>query len=137
MPLVPNIANLATRTATEFRSVRAAIDAIRRVQGSGGAAGSGPLRVWTGTATSNGDGNWSVNYTAAGFTAPPVVTATAVSPTTDTVQDRAWATLTGVTATGASGYTIRGNLIVSLLIGGGVTTRTAGGTAVHVQAIGV
>jgi len=42
---------------------------------------AGPVtdaKVWFGTATTNASGQWSVDYSAAGFSAPPAVQATCV-----------------------------------------------------------
>ena len=104
-----------------------------------GSAGllSGVTKVWRGEVTANGNGDFAVDYSSAGFTSPPIVSVTAESADTGTVRDRAWATLRGTpTATGCNGYALRGQLIVTILIGGAVTVRTAPGTVIHVTAIG-
>lgn len=99
---------------------------------------SAQVKIWTGTVTSDGNGDFTVNYSSAGFTAPPMVTVAALSTNTDTVSDKAWATLRETpTATSANGYTLRGALIVTLLRGGGETVRDAGSVVVQVHAIGV
>lgn len=88
--------------------------------------------IWMITTTTTG-GNWSVDFTEAGFISAPVVTAT-VQLSGANVYDRGFAsTSTAPTTTGAAGYAIRGNNLLAL----GSTTRTvADGTVVHVTAIG-
>ena len=88
--------------------------------------------IWIVTTTTTG-GSWSVDYTEAGFTSAPVVTATLQLQDTD-VYDRGFAsTSSAPTATSASGYAMRGNNLLAL----GSTTRTVpDGTIVHVMAIG-
>lgn len=99
---------------------------------------SAQVKIWTGTVTSDSNGDFTVNYSSAGFTSPPMVTVSALSTTTDTVRDKQWATLYGTpTTTSATGYTLRGMLIIAVLIGGAETIRDAGNVVVHVQAIGV
>lgn len=109
---------------------------VRAFTASGEVAAT--IKIWAGTVTSDGNGDFTVNYSSAGFTAPPMVTVSALSTNTDTVRDKEWATLRQTpTATSANGYTLRGNLIIAILIGGAETVRDAGNVAVHVQAIGV
>lgn len=94
-------------------------------------------KIWRGLVTSDANGVFTIDYSSAGFTEPPRVEVSAESPDTGTVQDRAWATLRGTpTASSASGYTLRGQLIITILLGGAATTRTAPNTAVNVIAIG-
>lgn len=94
-------------------------------------------KVWRGRVTSDADGVFTIDYSTAGFTEAPRVEVSAESTDTGTVQDRAWATLRGTpTASSASGYTLRGQLTVTIFIGGSVTVRTAPNTAVDVIAIG-
>lgn len=94
-------------------------------------------KVWRGRVTSNADGVFTVDYSTAGFTEAPRVQVSAESPNTGTIQDRAWATLRGTpTTSSASGYTLRGDLTVTILFGGSPTVRTAPNTAVNVIAIG-
>lgn len=94
-------------------------------------------KVWRGRVTSNGNGVFTIDYSSAGFTEAPRVEVSAESLDTDTVRDRAWATLRGTpTASSASGYTLRGQLIVAIVVGGAFTVRTAPNTAVNVIAIG-
>lgn len=93
--------------------------------------------MWRGRVQSNASGEFSVDYASAGFSSDPTVSVSAESPSTGTVQDRAWATLQGQpTAQGCAGYTLRGQLIITILLGGAVTTRTAPSTWVNVVAIG-
>lgn len=97
------------------------------------------IKQWVGTVVSDGSGDFTVNWSSAGFTQPPFnVMVTAFTPTTDTVVDRAWATMRlGFTNTQGQGYTLRGNTIITLLIGGAATIRTAPNVIVHVVALGV
>lgn len=105
---------------------------------SSGGEISAQVKVWAGTVTSDGNGDFTVDYSSAGFTAPPIVTVSALSTNTNTIRDKEWATLHGTpTATQALGYTLRGNLIIAILVGGAETIRDAGNVVVHVQAIGV
>lgn len=97
------------------------------------------IKQWVGVVQSDANGDFTVDWSAAGFTQPPFsVMVTAFSPVTGTVRDRAWATMrTGFTATQGQGYTLRGNLLVFVLGGGGETVRTAPNVPVHVVAWGV
>lgn len=92
---------------------------------------NGPV-VWIGTTTTSG-GNWSVDYTAAGFISAPVVQATLLLNASN-VYDRGFASLSGAPSTTvASGYGTRGANLALL----GPTTRTVpDGTVVHVTAVG-
>lgn len=88
--------------------------------------------IWLGTATSSG-GSWTIDYSSAGFTSAPTVTATAILNSSN-VYDRAFTSLSGTpTTTSASGYAVRGaNLLVL-----GPTVRTVpDGTIVQIVAIG-
>lgn len=100
----------------------------------GSAGQTASPKIWTGTVTSDANGDFTVSYATAGFTAVPVVQVTAISPTTGIITDRCWATLQGTpTTTSATGYTLRGVTLLVL----GVAQRTAPNTVVHVTAIGV
>lgn len=97
--------------------------------------GSGAVaspKIWIGVVTSDASGVFTVNLSSAGFTAAPVVTVNA-NVTTATVSNRVWATCSSVSATTATGYTLRG----INLSGNGETIRIAPTTAVMVMAIGV
>lgn len=88
--------------------------------------------IWIGTTTVTG-GAWSIDYSAAGFTAAPIVEAIAILSSAN-VYDRAFTSLSGTpTTTSASGYAVRGaNLLVL-----GPTVRTVpDGTVIHIIAIG-
>jgi hypothetical protein len=89
--------------------------------------------------TSDGSGDFTVDWSAAGFTQPPfAVHVTALGSSTDTVQDRVWATMrNNISSTQGQGYTLRGNQLIFILGGGGPTTRTAPNTVVSVIAYGV
>lgn len=97
------------------------------------------IKQFVAVVQSDANGDFTVDWSAAGFTQPPFsVMATALSPVTGTVRDRAWATMrTGFTATQGQGYTLRGRLIVSILVGGAETIITAPNVAVHVVAWGI
>jgi hypothetical protein len=90
-------------------------------------------KIWYGLVTSDVNGDFTVDYSSAGFTVAPVVTATA-RLSTATMEDRAWATLSTVqTTTTAAGYTLRG----TALVGNGSTIRIAPNTVVMIMAIGI
>lgn len=103
-----------------------------RLYNSGGEVAS-PIKIWTGKVTTDGDGSLTVDYSSAGFSAPPVVSLSAHSDSTNTTRDRAWSTLQGSpTATSARIYTIRG-----ALISGASSIRTAPNVKVDVMAVGI
>ncbi len=87
--------------------------------------------IWIKTVTTVG-GAWSVDYSEAGFSAVPIVTATPQLKDTD-VFDRAYGSVSDVSTTAAAGYCTRAaNLLVL-----GPTVRTVpDGTVVHIVAIG-
>jgi hypothetical protein len=90
-------------------------------------------KIWYGTVTSDVNGVFTIDFSSAGFTVAPVITATAALAT-GVVSDRVWATLNGApTTTSGGGYTLRG---VSLS-GNGETVRIAPSTIVRVIAVGV
>lgn len=92
-----------------------------------------PIKIWRGTVTSDGSGDFTVDYSSKSFSAAPTVTVSAQLSTT-TITDRAWATLAGAPSTsGCAGYTLRGDDLASL----GATVRTAPSVTVNVIAIGV
>lgn len=91
-------------------------------------------KIWYGTVTSDTNGDFTINYSSAGFTIAPVIHVTALSPVTSVISDRVWATLQGTpTTTSASGYTMRGITLVVL----GVAVRIAPNTTVMVMAVGI
>ena len=89
-------------------------------------------KTWIGTTTTTG-GAWSVDYSSAGFTSPPIVVATAQLQDVD-IFDRAFASLSSApTTTNATGYSVRGSNMLIL----GSSVRTApDGTIIYVIAIG-
>lgn len=96
------------------------------------------MRCWIGEATSDALGVFSVDWSSAKFSAPPInVIATAVAPAATNVFDRVTANLISPwTAKNGTGYTLRG-ASVSIVLGGTVVTqRIAPGTKVMVQAWG-
>jgi len=97
------------------------------------AAGIVPnAKVWSGTVTTDANGVWSVNYAAAGFTAPPRVIANATGPGNAAANVRNVSTTTK-TATGATGICVAP--AVSVL--GFITVSLVGaGVSVDVVAVG-
>lgn len=96
------------------------------------AGAAAPPKIWYGTAVSDANGEFTVNYATAGFTTVPVIHVTATL-TTATLTDRAWATLAAnATTTSVSGYVIRGT---GILIGG-ISLRTSPNTPVMIMAVG-
>ena len=97
------------------------------------------IKQFVAVVQSDANGDFTVDWSAAGFTQPPFsVTATALGPVTATVRDRVWATMrSDITTTQGRGYTLRGRLIVSILVGGAETIITAPNVAVHVVAWGI
>lgn len=98
---------------------------------------SGPMsgvKCWMGTATTGSNGQWSVNFSSAGFIQPPNVQPTPVS-TGLTAALAVGTTMTAATTTGVSGACFLPNAI-SLL--GVLPLQQAGaGIVVQVIAIGV
>lgn len=90
-------------------------------------------KIWYGTAVSDANGEFTVNYSTAGFTVTPIIHVTATL-TTATLTDRAWATLAAnANTTSVSGYTVRGT---GILIGGN-SVRTSPNTTVMIMAVGI
>ena len=112
--------------------------------GATGAAGSVPtynsaglvagVKIWYGTATTGTNGVWSVNYSSAGFTAPPIVSPQPVS-TSNSSANAIVSSMTAPTTTGAAGGTYIANPVTLL---GLLPLQTAGaGLTIQVIAIGV
>lgn len=97
------------------------------------AAGVMPApKIWIGTATTNAYGQWTVDYSAAGFTGTPVVNATCIGPGTAAADIRNADVVTR-TATGATGKAV----VPAVSVLGLITVGLAGaGLTVMVQAIG-
>lgn len=98
--------------------------------------GNGPTnaKIWHGIATTDSNGDWTINLSAAGFSSPPVIT-TSAELSTATVTDQVWSTIRTKSATSAAGTCLRG----ATLLGLGLATvrRAPAGVVVHVQAVGV
>lgn len=94
------------------------------------------LKIFTGFATADGNGNFTVNYSAAGFTQTPVVSVTAVL-NTGTVTDKAFTAISSASSTQVTGTVLRGNVIVSILIGGAPSVRIAPNSQIQITAIGI
>lgn len=90
------------------------------------------VKIWTGTATTDSSGNWSVDYSSAGFTNVPNVQPNAISAGTGTAQ-AASTTMTAPSKTGASGKCFIPNAI-SLL---GVLPLQAAGAGITVQVMAI
>lgn len=105
---------------------------VPRVYNSAGLVAS--PKIWQGTVTTGANGVWTVNYSSAGFTSPPIVQATAQLSDANT-ENRTWATLnTAPTSTTAVGYTVRGDVVT----GSGISVRNGlSGITIHVVAFGV
>ncbi len=94
--------------------------------------GEAPLKIWRGSATTDAQGNFSVDYSAAGFAdVPDVFVVGVVNAAAAT--DKVWATVTTRTSTGATGSALRG--LVMLVLGASVRVAAAGAT-VSVLAVG-
>tara|TARA_R110001592_G_scaffold350999_1_gene647814 strand:+ start:33364 stop:33885 length:522 start_codon:yes stop_codon:yes gene_type:complete len=129
------------RVVTSEGSVSAIIDALAgEADGLASLDGDGllpesqlPIKIWHGTVTSDGSGDFAVDYSSKSFASPPTVTVSA-QLSTATVTDRAWATLAGApTSSACAGYTLRGVTIAAV----GETVREAPSVVVNVIAIGV
>ena len=100
---------------------------------------SGPIaatfKVWTGISVSDTNGEFTVDYSSAGFVNPPQVYVSALQ-TEPSAQNRVWATLSGsVTNVQAVGYTLRGTALT--LVGLGPTVRQAPNATVQIMAVGL
>lgn len=96
----------------------------------------GLAKAWVGTVVSNGDGVFSVDWSSAGFSQVFHVSATAYSGAT-APEDHPQAVVGSFDENGATGYTIRGRVVVAILVGGASTLRTAPNTTVTVFAWGI
>lgn len=91
-------------------------------------------KIWSGRATTDANGAWSVDYSAAGFTQAPIVQATVVGPNATASGARNASLSAAPTQTGAAGI-VTSPATISLL--GLLTVNLVGaGTTVHVTAIG-
>lgn len=101
-----------------------------------GRANSKNTKIWVGEATSDSNGIFTLDWTAAGFTVPPLyVNTTAYLKDARNIYNRAWATMMSCDELGGSGYALRGAQIVVFLGGGGPGTRTAPNTKITAIAI--
>lgn len=111
---------------------------IANIKGQPGADGTVPTytsaglqsgyKMWFGTATTNSSGQWSANYSSAGFTVPPLVQPQAVS-SANTTAGAVGSSITAPTTTSVSGACFVANPI-SLL---GVLPLQTVGAGVVVQ----
>lgn len=97
------------------------------------------IKQFVAVVQSDGNGNFNVDWSAAGFTQPPFnVQVTAFANPGADPEDRAWATMiSGFNAQGGAGHTLQGRIIVSIILGGGRTVVAAPNINVHVSAMGV
>jgi len=89
-------------------------------------------KIWSGTVTTNSSGVWSVDYTAAGFVAPPVIQANCTATGT-TAADMRNAKTTTKSTTAASGIVVAPALSVLGIIS---VSLVGAGVSVDVTAIG-
>lgn len=98
-----------------------------------GAAGLIPgVKMWMGTATTNASGQWSVNYSTAGFSSPPHVRPIPIS-SANTAAAALSASVTAPSSTAASGSCFLPNAI-SLL---GILPLQAAGAGITVQVLAI
>lgn len=91
-------------------------------------------KFWMGTATTDVNGAWSVNYAAAGFTSAPLVQATVVGPSASANGSRNASLSAPPTTTTAAGI-VTSPATISLL--GLLTVNLVGaGAVVHITATG-
>lgn len=90
-------------------------------------------RIWSGTATTNASGQFTANYTAAGFTEAPRVQATCVGPgaTAGDARNASW--ISAPTTTGATGIVTSPSTAVLGLI---PLQLVGAGVVVHITAVG-
>lgn len=88
------------------------------------------VKMWVGTATTNSSGQWSINYSSAGFTNPPLINPQAIS-TSNTAANTVSTSMTSPTTTTVSGACYIPNAI-SLL---GVLPLQSVGAGVTVQVV--
>lgn len=94
------------------------------------------VKAWVGTVVSDDQGVFSVDWSSAGFSQVFHVDASAYSGAT-APEDHPHAVIGSFDENGGTGYTVRGKVIVSILIGGSATLRTAPNTVVTVFAWGI
>jgi len=90
------------------------------------------VKMWIGSATTNASGQWSVNYSSAGFTSPPHVRPLPIS-SANTASAALSASITAPTTTTASGACFLPNAIALL----GILPLQAAGAGITVQVIAV
>lgn len=89
-------------------------------------------RIWTGSATTDVNGDWSIDYTAAHFTEAPFVVAMPIQDTA-TPADMCWSALRSRSSTAAAGTVLRGVTLLGALVS---VRRGPAGVDVMVMAIG-
>lgn len=118
-----------TSIATTAFVVASLTNYVRGYNSGGLVAG---MKIWIGSATTDGSGDWSADFSAAGFGGAPTVLALPILNTA-TVTDMLWSSVTTVSATEATGTAIRGAVLAIL---GATLRRSAAGATVQVIAIG-
>lgn len=98
--------------------------------GSGGLMSS--PKVWTGSATTNGSGQWSVSFAAAGFTTLLSVQAQAWS-SDNTITNATGCSVTGASVSGCNGVAFKTQVSVLGLL---PIVPVAAGTTINVFAVG-
>lgn len=90
------------------------------------------------TGTTDGSGNASIDMSAAGFSAIPIITAIAVNASGTAAQDRAWINITSnTTASQVNLTSVRGRIIIAIVLGGGATCEAAPNTLFMLRAVGI
>lgn len=130
-PTAPTPATSDNDTSVATSAMVQAVAALCVKAFTSGGAVSG-TKAWYGTATTDANGDWSVDITPAGFSASPVVLVGGELNTT-TVTDQVWATVRTRSSTTIAGTAIRG---VVLAVLGATLRRAAAGATVHVLAVG-
>lgn len=104
-----------------------------------GALKSGSLRVWMGEAVTDVNGNFTVDWSAAKFTAAPMhVSVTAVAAAQANVYERVWATMnSSFNMNTGSGYALKGANGNIVLGGSWTSIRLAASIRVLIMAWGI
>lgn len=117
-------------THKEGKSLKTVTEKLDRVDPS-----LSNIKIWRGTASVN-NGGWSVDYTSAGFTAPPTIFAQAeCTGTSNGDANYASVRRDTITTTGCSGRC--SNAVSGGLLAVTVNTAASNGTIVEVLAIGI
>jgi len=88
------------------------------------------MKMWVGSAVTNGSGQWSVDYSSAGFTSPPNVRPIPIS-SANTANAALSASITAPSTTSVSGACFLPNAIALL----GILPLQAAGAGITVQVV--